>query len=593
MIDNQTKEELINRILKEKDIKKSQTYKMTSIEPVKSKTNDEMNGYIHQTDVLEFDGQLIEGARLTKNKTSIKAQNCKFKNLQFRECVCKDAVFINCNFEDFEIITSDLENIIFIACDFKRFNVKGSVTSKVNLKGMKLVRCTFDSSCDIKNTNLNDSQWLDTDINSIDIDTNPHSANCCTINGMIGDDLRDKSKINDDISTEIKNIDIKSLEKEVISDKEYRDETIDISLFVNTDFCNCKFMNCTFIDEIFENNDLYNYEMRSAFVNSIFEGCVFFCMMKGIRFDNSSFIISELNGNFISCLFISTKFTKCSLTPQTMMNYSMFVNCHFEETDLDVLKVHELRESRGDVGVVICEQVERVQNIVDLENHIHDLQEEKEAAITESNNHIEELNKVRKALNEIGDELFQKNEVIESVEAEKQKLELQIEEYEKGKLEMDKAMEMKDEEIKELRDNLEAVSKEKNDYEERIAELQNTIEILQVKAKDGDSSQEQVETLTQEKKKLEENIIELQNTIELLQEQLRNTDGTSSINNEELVMDIVELIKEKTGIDLVKEKPVDEDATVQFLATLSEDERLNIFSKAAALRMQNAMMGNK
>ena len=566
---------------------------MTSIEPVKSKTNDEMNGYIHQTDVLEFDGQLIEGARLTKNKTSIKAQNCKFKNLQFRECVCKDAVFINCDFEDFEIITSDLENIIFIACDFKRFNVKGSVTSKVNLKGMKLVRCTFDSSCDIKNTNLNDSQWLDTDINSIDIDTNPHSANCCTINGMIGDDLRDKSKINDDISTEIKNIDIKSLEKEVISDKEYRDETIDISLFVNTDFCNCKFMNCTFIDEIFENNDLYNYEMRSAFVNSVFEGCVFSCMMKGIRFDNSSFIISELNGNFISCLFISTKFTKCSLTPQTMMNYSMFVNCHFEETDLDVLKVHELRESRGDVGVVICEQVERVQNIVDLENHIHDLQEEKEAAITESNNHIEELNKVRKALNEIGDELFQKNEVIESVEAEKQKLELQIEEYEKGKLEMDKAMEMKDEEIKELRDNLEAVSKEKNDYEERIAELQNTIEILQVKAKDGDSSQEQVETLTQEKKKLEENIIELQNTIELLQEQLRNTDGTSSINNEELVMDIVELIKEKTGIDLVKEKPVDEDATVQFLATLSEDERLNIFSKAAALRMQNAMMGNK
>lgn len=593
MIDNQTKEELINRILKEKDIKKSQTYKMTSIEPVKSKTNDEMNGYIHQTDVLEFDGQLIEGARLTKNKTSIKAQNCKFKNLQFRECVCKDAVFINCDFEDFEIITSDLENIIFIACDFKRFNVKGSVTSKVNLKGMKLVRCTFDSSCDIKNANLNDTQWLDTDINSIDIDTNPRSANCCTINGMIGDDLRDKSNINDDISTEIKNVDIKSLEKEVISDKEYRDEIIDISLFVNTDFCNCKFMNCTFIDEIFENNDLYNYEMRSGFVNSIFESCVFSCMMKGIRFDNCSFIISELNGNFISCLFISTKFTKCSLTPQTMMNYSMFVNCYFEETDLDILKVHELRESRGDVGVVICEQVERVQNIVDLENHIHDLQEEKEAAITESNNHIEELNKVRKALNELGDELFQKNEVIESAEAEKEKLELQIEEYEKGKLEMDKAMEMKDEEIKELRDNLEAVSKEKNDYEERITELQNTIEILQVKAKDGDSSQEQIETLTQEKKKLEENIIELQNTIELLQEQLRNTDGTSSINNEELVMDIVELIKEKTGIDLVKEKPVDEDATVQFLATLSEDERLNIFSKAAALRMQNAMMGNK
>lgn len=593
MIDNQTKEELINRILKEKDIKKSQTYKMTSIEPVKSKTNDEMNGYIHQTDELEFDGQLIEGARLTKNKDSIKAQNCKFKNLQFRECVCKDAIFINCDFEDFEIITSDLENIIFIACDFKRFNVKGSVTSKVNLKGMKLVRCTFDSSCDIKNANLNDTQWLDTDINSIDIDTNPRSANCCTINGMIGDDLRDKSNINDDISTEIKNVDIKSLEKEVISDKEYRDEIIDISLFVNTDFCNCKFMNCTFIDEIFENNDLYNYEMRSGFVNSIFESCVFSCMMKGIRFDNCSFIISELNGNFISCLFISTKFTKCSLTPQTMMNYSMFVNCYFEETDLDILKVHELRESRGDVGVVICEQVERVQNIVDLENHIHDLQEEKEAAITESNNHIEELNKVRKALNELGDELFQKNEVIESAEAEKEKLELQIEEYEKGKLEMDKAMEMKDEEIKELRDNLEAVSKEKNDYEERITELQNTIEILQVKAKDGDSSQEQIETLTQEKKKLEENIIELQNTIELLQEQLRNTDGTSSINNEELVMDIVELIKEKTGIDLVKEKPVDEDAAVQFLAALSEDERLNIFSKAAALRMQNAMMGNK
>ena len=566
---------------------------MTSIEPVKSKTNDEMNGYIHQTDELEFDGQLIEGARLTKNKDSIKAQNCKFKNLQFRECVCKDAIFINCDFEDFEIIPSDLENIIFIACDFKRFNVKGSVTSKVNLKGMKLVRCTFDSSCDIKNANLNDTQWLDTDINSIDIDTNPRSANCCTINGMIGDDLRDKSNINDDISTEIKNVDIKSLEKEVISDKEYRDEIIDISLFVNTDFCNCKFMNCTFIDEIFENNDLYNYEMRSGFVNSIFESCVFSCMMKGIRFDNCSFIISELNGNFISCLFISTKFTKCSLTPQTMMNYSMFVNCYFEETDLDILKVHELRESRGDVGVVICEQVERVQNIVDLENHIHDLQEEKEAAITESNNHIEELNKVRKALNELGDELFQKNEVIESAEAEKEKLELQIEEYEKGKLEMDKAMEMKDEEIKELRDNLEAVSKEKNDYEERITELQNTIEILQVKAKDGDSSQEQIETLTQEKKKLEENIIELQNTIELLQEQLRNTDGTSSINNEELVMDIVELIKEKTGIDLVKEKPVDEDATVQFLATLSEDERLNIFSKAAALRMQNAMMGNK
>ena len=72
MIDNQTKEELINRILKEKDIKKSQTYKMTSIEPVKSKTNDEMNGYIHQTDVLEFDGQLIDCLLYTSILTRVK-----------------------------------------------------------------------------------------------------------------------------------------------------------------------------------------------------------------------------------------------------------------------------------------------------------------------------------------------------------------------------------------------------------------------------------------------------------------------------------------------------------------------------------------
>ena len=57
-------------------------------------------------------------------------------------------------------------------------------------------------------------------------------------------------------------------------------------------------------------------------------------------------------------------------------------------------------------------------------------------------------------------------------------------------------------------------------------------------------------------------------------------------------MDIVNLIKEKIGIDLVEEKPVDENATVEFLATLSEEERLNVFSKAAALRMKNAMMGN-
>ena len=92
---------------------------------------------------------------------------------------------------------------------------------------------------------------------------------------------------------------------------------------------------------------------------------------------------------------------------------------------------------------------------------------------------------------------------------------------------------------------------------------------------------------------MERQINDLQNTIESLQEKLNNSDGTSSINNEELVMDIVELIKEKTGIDLVQEKPVDEAATVQFLATLSEDERHNVFSKAAALRMQNAMMGNK
>ena len=462
---------------------------------------------------------------------------------------------------------------------------------------MKLVRCKFDSASSFKSAILEESQWLDTDINSVDIDRDKKSVNGCKISHYIGDDIREKSIISNDVSTEIKNVDIKTLEKGVVADREYTGETIDISLFVNSDFCNCKFVGCNFVDDIFRGNELINFEMRSAFINCVFESCEFNCQLKGVRYDNCTFTLSHLNGYFISCIFANTKFLKCDLTPCTIMNYSIFANCDFEETDMNILTSHEVRETRGDVGVVYCEQVETIRNIIDLENNIKDLKDEKEAANTQLFEVSNELEQVRNALNDLGNEIFQKDELIKSVNEEKNKLEQQIAERNEEKVNMDQEMEIKEEEIKELAKKLEVSNTEKVGLEEKIKEMENTIEQLQSSSAQNEESYEELTLLKAEKGALENRIAELQNAnkklLDQIDEQQRNIqDGTSSINNEELVMDIVNLIKEKTGIDLVEEKPVDENATVEFLATLSEEERLNVFSKAAALRMKNAMMGN-
>lgn len=596
MIDNNTKEELIERILNDKNVKKSQSYKNSAINPQK-KNVDETNKTIHGSENIEFDGELIEGARFTQQKNSIVARNCVFRNLQFRELTCPNALFVNCEFEDFDIISSNLKNITFIACDFKRFSVRGSVTYKTDLTGMKLVRCKFDNTSNFKSAILEESQWLDTDINSVDIDRDEKSVNGCRISHYIGDDIREKSVISNDVSTEIKNVDIKTLEKGVVADREYSGETIDISLFVNSDFCNCKFIGCNFVDDIFRENELINFEMRSAFINCVFESCEFNCQLKGIRFDNCSFTISHLNGYFISCIFANTKFLKCELTPCTIMNYSIFINCDYEATDLSILNNHVAREVKGDVGVVYCEQVETIKNIIDLENNIADLKKEKEDANTQLYEVTNELENVRRAVNDLGNEIFQKDEVIKNINEEKNQLEQEIDETIKEKLNMDQEMEIKEEEIKELAKKLEVSNTEKAGLEEKIKEMENTIEQLQSSSAQNEESYEELTLLKAEKGALENRIAELQNAnkklLDQIDEQQRKIqDGTSSINNEELVMDIVNLIKEKIGIDLVEEKPVDENATVEFLATLSEEERLNVFSKAAALRMKNAMMGN-
>ena len=550
MLDSNKKNELINNLIKELNIKSTQTFRTHTISPARTMSEEEVNGYIHTNMDIEFDGQEIVGARINSEKNSIVAENCKFTDIQFRGLICPKIIFINCDFEDFDIIGGNLENITFIACNFLRFRVKnGSVTEKVNLKGMKLVRCNFEAACDIKGAILDNSQWLDTDINNIGIVTDRKDKDYCLINNIVSDDIRDKSEIKKDINNDIKNIDINTLEKTVIADKDYSGETIDISLFVNTDFFNCKFTGCVFESKVFDDNGLLSYEMRTAFTNCYFEKSTFICTLKSIRFDNCNFIKSKLLGMFLSCQFLAVKFQCCDLSPETVMNYSFFINCDFEDTDMDLLKKNEFRSTNGDVGVVYCERVDKLKNIHDLECQIDDLKKEKEDAITESNSRIELTEQLEKQLEEKESKLADVEKKIKSNEEQVEDYKLQLDKTESEVKEMNKEMEMKLEEIKELQEKLANIEKERDQYEEKIDELQNLVDILEQKENTG--------------------------------------------NADELLLDIIKLIKDKTGITLAEEKKLDDESVTDYLANLSEDERMNLFSKATMFRMQKMMNGVK
>lgn len=554
MIAADEKEKLINQIIQEKKIKISQSFK-NQIEFNEEKRIEEINAQFHRDEDLYLDGDLIKGGRISENKKSIRAINCKFEDLQFRGFECDDVTFVNCQFVDFDIIGGRYRNMTFIACSFTRLNIKaGAVTSSVDLTGMKLIRCDFETGCMISRSILDRSQWLDTDINDIEIIKDITNPNKCSMIGIISDDIRESSILDNDVKDIIKNIDINTLEKEVISDKQYTNENIDIQMLINTDFYNCRFTSCQFHSDKFEENGLLNYEMRTSFNNTQFDTCTFICNLKSIRFENCHFSNDKLYGMFLYCEFISSYFTACELSMETIMNHSHFINCECSGIDFEMLKTNEYRTVRGDIDILFCERVEKINDARVMQRQIEKLIKEKDDAFTERDQYIKDMDDLEirnKNLEKEKEELFMENTKLmdnnENLKEEMEKIKLKNEA-------LTNECQMKSEEMRELREELKENEKSKIKLEQQIISYEQQI------------------------KEMKEN----------------NNDGTSSMDDD-LLKDIVNLINERTGIKLVEEKELTIEEVTHFLAKMNEDDRFSIFSraaKAAAERMKMTMSGS-
>lgn len=538
MITNEEKEQLINNIIRKMEIKKTNTF-FSDFHPIVYEDYNELKARIENERELTFEGFEISDVKIVKDKNKIFCKNCDFTELKFRNFTCEDVVFINCRFRDFSIVGGNYPNITFIACKFERFEVRSAeFISLVNLQGMTMIRCEFDNDSRISSANLNGSKWLDTDINDIEIIIDYSSPKKCTINDYIGDDFRKKSNIFKDVADVIKNADVKTLEKEIISNKEYQDEEIDIKLFINTDVCNCKFIDCIFVSDEFEKNNLLNFDMRCSFNNTHFYNCTFKCNLKGILFNNCKFEIGTIDNSFFYCIFNKCNFIEILLGEHTIINHSIFIDC----TPDSKHDITSLCGSERGVEASVCQSVHELKSIETMETEIQKLQEEKNKAIENYHNIQQELLNVEELKANYAEILTEKSKLTED------------------NRKLTGSLDMKEIEIKELHEKLELIDKQ---YEIKINDIKSDYE----------------ETIKSLKLQLTE------------KPEKEHSDEKTNNYSDDLLIQILNIIKKNTNIfeQFVPEvPPVDTEMVTSFLAKLDENKRMEIFSKAAIERMRNS-----
>ena len=398
----------------------------------------------------------------------------------------------------------------------------------VDLTGMTMIRCKFND-CSFSNANLSHSNWLYSDINDVQIVTDHNSNQKCILTDYVGDDIRVKSTIEQDVSDVVKNVDIKSLEKELISNREYENEEIDISMFVNTDFYNTKFNNCTFISKEFEENNLINYEMKLTFINTTFKNCNFICGLKSVLFDQCKFDDSLFKGHFTYCEFSSCSFTTSPIVDETVISHSKLINCDFG-FDVNIA----ICNNDNCIDTIVCEIVEKIKEIKNYENEVDRLVKEK----TESINKINSLEK------ELQEQRLKNDELIGvSSELEKSRNEYEL---------LLNELKMKELEITDLNERI------------RLETEQNKKEVEDIKRE-------------YEKRKSH-------------YERVMNSSQTANQNVSNILVKIMELIINENSEMIEKFAPhTDEQDVINFLAKLDENSRMDIFSKAAIERMKTAI----
>lgn len=525
MITNEEKENLINKIIKEKDVKMSKTF-ISKFEPDIPEDYSQLKAMLENNEVIKLDGLNVEGARIVKSKDQIRAENCIFTDFQFRSFECQDILFVNCRFIDFNIVGGSYPNITFIACEFARWSVKSSdITSLVDLSGMNMIRCKFDDSCRFTNTNLNNSNWLETDINDVDIVLDPHSSKKCSLLNYKGDDWRIKSNIKNDISNSIKNIDINTLEKEVIDNREYNNEEIDIKNIVNTDFMNCKFNNCIFTSDEFNEKGLLNYEIRTSFFKTQFYNCKFSCNLKSVLFEECVFNFCSFFGRFLYCIFSICHFSQSIVNDDTMLNYSKFIDCIYTEMDINQI-IHD-----HGIDAILCEKVDKIDDINEKNVEIQKLTNEKNKAYEERDEYITklyDLEEKSKSLNVIQNENTKLKEENETLLKEREMKELEINEL--------------NEKITLITNqNTDEIEKLKEEYEIKIANLNNA----------------------------------------------NQTVAVSDTAAKDVIYQIIELIKNNTDVLESFMPKINNETVTAFLSKLDENQRFTIFSDAAMQRMKS------
>lgn len=526
MITEEEKEKLIEKKIMELDIKKTKTF-VSEFMPNKVENYNELRSELENNDEIKLDGLEIEDIRILKPKKSIIAENCIFTDFQFRNFSCDKIVFINCIFNDFTITGGSYKNITFIACRFNRFTVKDSgITTMVDLTGMTMIRCMFND-CSFSNANLSHSNWLYSDINDVKIITDHNSNQKCILTDYIGDDIRVKGIIEQDVSEVVKNVDIKSLEKELVSNREYDNEEIDISIFINTDFYNTKFNSCTFISKKYEENNLINYEMKLTFINTTFKDCNFICGLKSILFDQCKFDGSLFKGHLTYCEFSSCSFTTSPIVDDTVISHSKLINCDFGfDANLAICN------NDNCIDTIICETIEKIKEIKKFENEVDHLVKEK----NEAENKINSLEK------ELQEQKLKNDALIEvSTEFEKVQNEYEL---------LLNELKMKELEITDLN---ERIRLENEQYKKEVEDIKSQYD----------------------KRKSH-------------YERVMSSSQTANQNVSNILIKIMELITNENSEIIEKFIPrTEEHDVINFLAKLDENSRMDIFSKAAIERMKN------
>lgn len=526
MVTNEEKENLINEVVKELGIKSSKTFPSRT-NPIVLDDCNLLKGKIEENARINFDGLMLDNIRIVKDKEEIIAENCTFVDFQFREFICRKAVFINCRFVDFSIVGGAYPNITFIACQFERLSIRNaSISSLVDLTGMNMIRCSFDDGCRIIGANLSSSRWLETDINDLEIIRDVNSPQKCIINDYVGDDFRTKSKVDEDVSETIKNVDINMLEKDFITSKVYENEEVDIRMFVNTDLFNCKFINCTFVSDDFEKAGLINYEMRLSIIKTQFYKCIFSCSLKGILFDSCKFESTKFEGHLTYCTFDTCEFVDSVVSESAVISHTNFIDGILNDFDLNADGEFQIAEE-----IKICQRVDTIKKIEEKEDEIEKLVEEKNEAYEECNN----------LKNKISD-MTEKVEGFDKIQTEL----LQLKEE---KTLLVNEQEMKEQEINDLNEMIKNI---KASYEEQLDEIRN---IQQAAYNDSEKSNSIID---------ESSIL-----VQIIQ----------------LIKDRTEVLNE-----FISPEELNNETVTSFLAKLEEKDRMNLFTNAAVERMKMAMI---